>query len=114
MASFGKGKIVVSSDVAKALEYLKIEREKLTDTGLKFVRRQFDGGKYYYIVNHTSKEINQNIPLNFTGKQVTLMNPENGDYGLAETQNNSVKIRRILNHKKYRRYLHLDSQLVLR
>ncbi|WDF48659.1 glycosyl hydrolase [Chryseobacterium sp. KACC 21268] len=92
MANFGKGKILLSSDVAKALEYLKIEREKLTDTGLKFVRRQFDGGKYYYIVNHTSKEINQNIPLNYIGKQVTLMNPENGDYGLAETQNNSVKV----------------------
>lgn len=92
MASFGKGKIVLSSDVAKALEYLKIEREKLTDTGLKFVRRQFDGGKYYYIVNHTSNEINQNIPLNFAGKQVTLMNPENGDYGLAETQNNTVRV----------------------
>jgi len=92
IASFGKGKIILSSDVAKALEYLKIEREKLTDTGLKFVRRQFDGGKYYYIVNHTSKEINQNIPLNFIGKQVALMNPENGDYGLAETQNNSLRI----------------------
>ena len=91
-ANVGKGKIVLNYDVAKALEYLKIEREKLTDTGLKFVRRQFDGGKYYYIVNHTSKEINQNIPLNFIGKQVTLMNPENGDYGLAQTQNNSVRI----------------------
>ncbi|MCI3935817.1 glycoside hydrolase [Chryseobacterium aahli] len=91
-ANVGKGKIVLSSDVAKALEYLKIEREKLTDTGLKFVRRQFDGGKYYYIVNHTSKEINQNIPLNFVGKQVTLMNPENGNYGLAQTQNNSVRV----------------------
>nr|WP_314492668.1 glycosyl hydrolase [uncultured Chryseobacterium sp.] len=92
MANFGKGKIVLSPDVAKALEYLKIEREKLTDTGLKFVRRQFDGGKYYYIVNHTSKNINQNINLNFTGKQVVLMNPGNGDFGIAETQNNSVRI----------------------
>jgi hypothetical protein len=91
-ASIGKGKIVLSSDVAKALEYLKIGREKLTDTGLKFVRRQFDGGKYYYIVNHTSKEINQNIPLNFVGKQITLMNPENGDFGIGQTQNNSVKV----------------------
>ncbi|MBD8083353.1 glycosyl hydrolase [Chryseobacterium caseinilyticum] len=91
-ANVGKGKIVLSSDVAKALEYLKIEREKLTDTGLKFVRRQFDGGKYYYIVNHTSKEINQSIPLNFVGKQVTFMNPENGDYGLAEIQNNLVRV----------------------
>ncbi|WP_267402740.1 MULTISPECIES: glycosyl hydrolase [unclassified Chryseobacterium] len=91
-ATFGKGKIVLSSDVEKALEYLKIEREKLTDTGLKFVRRKFDGGKYYYIVNHTSKEISQNIPLNFIGKQVALMNPENGYFGIAETQNNSVKV----------------------
>lgn len=92
MASFGKGKIVLSSDVSKALEYLKIEREKLTDTGLKFVRRQFDGGKYYYIVNHTSKEINEFVPLNYSGKQVALMNPENGNFGIGETQNNSVRI----------------------
>jgi len=91
-ANFGKGKIILSSDIAKALEYLKIEREKLTDIGLKFVRRQFDGGKYYYIVNHTSKEINQDIPLNFIGKQVALMNPKNGDFGLAQTQNNSVRV----------------------
>ncbi|WP_426473933.1 glycosyl hydrolase [Chryseobacterium balustinum] len=92
MASFGKGKIVLSSDISKALEYLKIEREKLTDTGLKFVRRQFDGGKYYYIVNHTSKEINEFVPLNYSGKQVALMNPENGNFGIGETQNNSVRI----------------------
>ena len=91
-ATFGKGKIVLSSDVEKGLEFLKIEREKLTDTGLKLVRRKFDGGKYYYIVNHTSKEINQDIPLNFVGKQVALMNPENGDFGSAETQNKSVRI----------------------
>ncbi|MDY0931957.1 glycosyl hydrolase [Chryseobacterium sp. CFBP8996] len=92
IASFGKGKIVLSSDISKALEYLKIEREKLTDTGLKFVRRQFDGGKYYYIVNHTSKEINEFVPLNYSGKQVALMNPENGNFGIGETQNNSVRI----------------------
>jgi hypothetical protein len=92
LATFGKGKIILTSEVEKGLELLKIEREKLTDTGLKFVRRKFDGGKYYYIVNHTSKEINQNIPLNFVGKQVALMNPQNGDFGIAETQNNSVKI----------------------
>ena len=91
-ASFGKGKIVLSSDVAKGLEYLKIEREKLTDTGLKFVRRQFDGGKYYYLVNHTSKEINQFVPINYTGKQTTILNPKNGDFGVAQTQNNSVRI----------------------
>lgn len=91
-ANFGEGKIILSSDVEKGLEFLKIKREKLTDTGLKFVRRQFDGGKYYYIVNHTSNQINQNIPLNFTGKQVVLMNPENEDFGIAEMHNNSVKV----------------------
>ena len=91
-ATFGKGKIVLSSEVEKGLEYLKIEREKLTDTGLKFIRRDFDGGKYYYLVNHTSKEINQFIPLNYIGKQTTIMNPGNGDFGVAQTQNNSLRI----------------------
>ncbi|SEW21827.1 Glycosyl hydrolases family 2, sugar binding domain [Chryseobacterium wanjuense] len=92
IATFGKGKIILSFDVAKGLEYLRIEREKLTETGLKFVRRTFDGGKYYFIVNHTSKEINQFVPMNYTGKQTTIMNPENGDFGVAEVQNNLVKI----------------------
>ncbi|MEI3790722.1 MULTISPECIES: glycosyl hydrolase [unclassified Chryseobacterium] len=89
---FGKGKIVLSSDVEKGLEYLKIKGEKLTETGLKFVRRQFDGGKYYFIVNHTAKEISQFIPINDIGNQTVIMNPENGDFGVAETQNNSVRI----------------------
>jgi len=91
-ANFGKGRIVLSSDIAKGLEYLKIQREQLTETGLKFVRRQFDGGKYYFIVNHTAKDIDQLIPLNYTGKQAVIMNPENGDFGVAEIQNNSVRI----------------------
>jgi hypothetical protein len=92
IATFGKGKIVLNSDVEKGLEYLKIKGEKLTETGLKFVRRQFDGGKYYFIVNHTEKEISQFIPINDTGNQTVIMNPENGDFGVAETQNNSVRI----------------------
>ncbi|WPO89376.1 glycosyl hydrolase [Chryseobacterium sp. HR92] len=91
-ASFGKGKIVLSADIEKGLEYLKIQKEQLTETGLRFVRRQFDGGKYYFIVNHTAKDINQFIPLNYTGKQAVIMNPENGDFGVAEIQNNSVRI----------------------
>jgi len=92
LATFGKGKMILTPDVEKGLAFLKIEREKLTDTGLKFVRRKFDGGKYYYIVNHTSKEISRNIPLNFMGTQVVLMNPGNGDSGIAETENDSVRV----------------------
>jgi hypothetical protein len=91
-AEFGKGKIILSSDVSKGLRYLKIEREKLTEIGLKFVRRQFEGGKYYYIVNHTSKEINQFIPINYTGKQTIIMDPESGDFGMAQTQGSSIRI----------------------
>lgn len=91
-ATLGKGKIILSSDVEKALEYLKIEREKLTDTGLKFIRRHFSGGKYYYIVNHTSREISQFIPLNHIKKQTVIMNPKNGDFGIAGVQGNSVRV----------------------
>lgn len=82
----GKGQILVSADVQKALEFAHIYREKLSDLGLKFIRRAIIDGKYYYIVNHTAKAIDSYIPLNFQAGLVLIMDPQNGNYGLAKTK----------------------------
>lgn len=82
----GKGVILLSSDVEKALAFKSVKREELTDTGLQFIRRSFDGGKYYYLVNHTAKDINTDLPINEYGK-VLLMDPQSGATGLAVTSN---------------------------
>ncbi|MBW4890201.1 glycoside hydrolase [Mucilaginibacter sp. HMF5004] len=79
----GSGQVLLSDDVQKALAYKNLQGEALTTTGLKFIRREIPGGKYYYLVNHTSKTIDSNIPLNVLAKSVLIMDPQSGTYGMA-------------------------------
>ncbi|MCC9135592.1 glycosyl hydrolase [Pontibacter silvestris] len=91
----GNGEILLSKDVQRALEYKGIQREALTDTGLKFTRRQIENGKYYYLVNHSPKTIDTTIPLNMAASAVVLMDPQSGNTGLAisSTVNNKTNVR---------------------
>ncbi|WEK20169.1 MAG: glycosyl hydrolase [Candidatus Pedobacter colombiensis] len=82
----GKGVVLLASDVEKALAYKAVHREELTDTGLQFIRRSFNGGKYYYIVNHTAKDLDTDLPLNEKGT-VLIMDPQSGASGKAATSN---------------------------
>lgn len=79
----GKGLILLAKDAQKALKYQNIRRESLTDTGLKFIRRQLVDGKYYYLVNHSPKAIDAQIPLNVRAESVVILDPQSGDVGLA-------------------------------
>ena len=81
----GKGVIILTNDVTSALHNLKIEREDLTDCGLQFIRKADGDQKYYYLVNHTAKDISEWININEKANAVVMMNPLNGSFGLAET-----------------------------
>lgn len=80
----GKGVILLADDIKKALAYRSVKPEALTETGLQFIRRSFEGGKYYYIVNHTSAAIDAELPINANGS-VLMMDPQTGTSGLAAT-----------------------------
>lgn len=79
----GLGSIIIANNVQLGLDYAQIKREALTDIGLKFISRKIENGKYYYIVNHTAKSINQDISLNIKANQVYLLNPQTGATGAA-------------------------------
>ena len=81
----GKGQIFLAKDVQKALEFKAVKREELTDSGLQFIRRTINGGKYYYLVNHTAEAIDAYLPLNESGS-VVCMDPLTGAYGVAATK----------------------------
>ena len=81
----GKGLILLSDDVQKALAYKNIIGESLTNTGLKFIRREIPGGKYYYLVNHTPNVIDADIPLNIKAASVLIMDPQSGTDGEAKS-----------------------------
>lgn len=72
-----------SAGLVHALEYKGIYRETLGDRGLKFTRRDHGNGKYYYIVNHTSRDIDTIVTINSTRRTVLLLDPQNGRMGTA-------------------------------
>jgi len=76
---------LLAADVQKALDFKQVKREELTNVGLEFNRRSFIGGKYYYLVNHTAKDIDQPIKLNYNGKYAVILDPQTGSVGMAET-----------------------------
>lgn len=87
----GKGEIILSSDVEKGLQSVAVKREALTDLGLQFIRRKTTTGKYYYLVNHTAKDIDTFLALNEAGS-VLIMDPQSTAVGLAEVNNEKVRV----------------------
>ncbi|MRX69433.1 alpha-L-rhamnosidase [Flavobacterium resistens] len=72
-----------TSDVLKTLESAKIYPETLVNTGLKFIRRNVDGEKIYYLVNHTTKTIDDFVPIQAGNKEVIILNPLTREFGNA-------------------------------
>jgi len=92
----GKGKIILSGDLKKSLESERIHREKLADTGIKFIRRALPNQKYYYLVNHGPDDIDEEIELNYNAESIILMDPLSGTTGKASHSkignNTSVRV----------------------
>ncbi|MFC5623428.1 glycosyl hydrolase [Algoriphagus winogradskyi] len=87
--NFGKGQVILNRDSRAALESLKINREKLVDSGLDFIRRKVADGTYYFLVNHSANTISQSISLNAKAGTVMIMDPLTGKTGTLPTTYNS-------------------------
>lgn len=78
-----------ASDIFKALENVQLYPEKLVETGLKYTRRDIDGEKIYYLVNHTPQTIDTFIPLQIGNKEVVIFDPLTRAYGNAIVTKNA-------------------------
>jgi hypothetical protein len=87
----GKGIIFLGNDIEAILNFNKIKRETLVDSGLEFIRRKVASGKYYYLVNHSVKLVDTIISLNKKG-QVTIFDPQTGAIGAAAKSKNNVRV----------------------
>lgn len=85
-----KDKLHTSKDIYKDLNTANVIPEKLVETGLKFIKRIKGENKIYYLVNHTSKYIDQYIPVNINSQNINIYNPNTNTYGKAETYNNDI------------------------
>jgi len=89
--TIGAGKVLLSADISQALSHLAINREALTDSGLQFIRREVNNDTYYYLVNHTAKDIDTQIPVNTDGKAI-ILDPQSGLIGSAAMQGKNVRV----------------------
>ncbi|MBD3626575.1 glycosyl hydrolase [Cyclobacterium sp.] len=87
----GEGKVILAENIFQALVGLGMQRENLVDEGLKFLRRDLNGQKYYYLVNHSGKTVNKSIDLQYGGKAAVLMDPQQGIIGLGSNAETAGK-----------------------
>lgn len=79
----GKGRLILAADVQKTLGQAGLNRETLTDKGLKFIRRKEKNTTWYYLVNHTPQKVDGYLPLNKAEGAVMLLDPQTGRIGKA-------------------------------
>jgi hypothetical protein len=77
---------VFSGRLEVALRAANIPREPMADAGLFFVRRTFDGGWHYFIVNRSGKEFDGWIRLGRIPNPAVVLNPMTGQAGRAPTR----------------------------
>ncbi|MBD3375982.1 glycoside hydrolase [candidate division KSB1 bacterium] len=87
-------KMKLAVDLSKALDNRGIQREKITDHGIDFIRRKINDGRTYFIANQQSIPLHDWVELSFPAKSVLIMDPLTGKYGQAKlkTGKNSCSV----------------------
>jgi alpha-L-rhamnosidase len=80
VARFGRGQVWIGKNVA--FKVPGVTREQLVDdSNLRFVRRVFDGGHDYFIVNHGTTDFEGSVPLR--GMSAAILDPITGRAGFT-------------------------------
>lgn len=89
VASYGKGKIVLSDDLAALTSSAHIKPESIVASGLQCIRRIKEDGNFYYFINNPGeKAFDGWITLNVPYSSAALYNPMTGVAGYAKTRKN--------------------------
>jgi alpha-L-rhamnosidase len=83
-AKAGSGRFLLGKDLGQLLSFAGIKRESLVDRGLQFVRRKYDKGRYYFILNSGNEPFEGWIPLQAGARSVAVFNPMLEEKGMAE------------------------------
>lgn len=81
IATFGKGQ-VCRGPLAPIVPV-----PTMSEVGLSYLRRSFEGGWYYFIVNRSEKRVDDWVPLHHEMKTVIILDPLTGKTGVAALRN---------------------------
>lgn len=85
-AAIGKGRFLIADDIMPLLDAAGINRERMTDDGLQFVRRTYKNGNSYFVANNSDKAIDGWVRLSLNAASVVVFDPMTKNYGLARSR----------------------------
>lgn len=80
----GNGKFIVGENLESIMSAAKIQRETMLDKGLKFVRKTYAKGNYYFVTNDSGKDFEGWVNLQTLFQSASLYNPMIGTLGMAK------------------------------
>jgi hypothetical protein len=81
----GRGQILTGNSEINLL-FAHIARESMTAEGLFFMRRSFDGGWHYFIVNRRGANFDGWVALGRPAKSIVILDPMTGNSGVAASR----------------------------
>lgn len=83
VAVLGKGKIMLSKELTALMNVADVNIEPMKAMGLSNIRRSYEGGKYYFIVNKNDTPIDGWFPIATKAASVAIFNPMTEKKGYA-------------------------------
>jgi hypothetical protein len=91
-ASLMANTFVVSGDLDSLMTSAGVRRETLVDDSLGFVRRKYDTGEVYFLVNHGAGQFSGYVPLAANFQSAAIFDPMSGEKGMARRKGDSVYV----------------------
>jgi hypothetical protein len=83
---------VVGADLDSLMTLARVRRERLVDDSLSFVRRNYAGGKVYFLVNRGAGPFAGYVPLETDFRMAAIFDPMAGEKGMARRKGDSVYV----------------------
>jgi hypothetical protein len=94
-ADTGKGMFLLGNNLDDLLKYARIQAEVMADQGLQYIRRKYEQGYYYFIVNKSDKPVDQWISFRRPAKSAAIFNPLNGKTGMAAVRSSGTDMQEV-------------------
>jgi hypothetical protein len=85
-ARVGAGRFLLGDDLPRLLAHAGTRREAMVEQGLRFTRRTYPGGAYYYILNRGAAPVEGWVKLASPARRAALFDAMTGEAGHAVTR----------------------------
>lgn len=93
--TLGEGFFLVSTDVKQLLDEAGIQREKMVDSGLQYIRKRNPDGRTYFIANQSNTKFDGFIEPATRAGSAVIFNPNTDQIGMAKVKGNESGVRAV-------------------